>query len=218
MVRSFVFWEQTFGMRHASIAAAAPEGDVNVNERLSNILTPVEQRVIAEIKGIRAAPDADIHRSLIENPAAIMYHFIVLTHGHVQLHLAKIARELGANMKTLQRSFLKQYKCSMRWCQIKTRLDYAKVLLRQSRSQKIAYVAAKLGYNEVRDFNHFFQKHTNQTPSEWMKNGHCPGTRSEVFEPESGAIRPAGPLPRMETESNSTKCSPPGPDWHGTAS
>ena len=154
-----------------------------MNEHLSNTLTPVEQQVIAAIQAIRASPEADMHRSLLENSAAMMYCFIVFTHGPVQLRLARIAHELGANMKTLQRSFLKQYKRSMRQCQIQTRLDYAKVLLRSLPPQNMNYVAAKLGYNEVRDFNYFFQKHTNQTPSEWMKNNHYRGTDGNRSEP-----------------------------------
>jgi len=149
-----------------------------VIDHAANEMTLVERQVTAEIKALRASPDADMHAALIDDPAAIMYHFIVLTHGHVQLRLARIARELGADMKKLQRGFSKKYKRSMRQCQIKARLDYAKVLLRGSPPQKIAYVAAKLGYNEVRDFNHFFHKYMKQTPSEWMRNGYAALDRS----------------------------------------
>lgn len=133
-------------------------------------LSPIEMQVIVEIRALRASPERELHAVLIQNPASIMYHFLVASHGHVQLRLAPIARELGAGLRKLQRDFAKTYKRSMLQCQLKGRLDYAKYHLRIHPDRKISSLATKLGYVEVRDFNHFFQKHVHLTPSEWSRN------------------------------------------------
>ena len=140
-----------------------------VRRPVTRTLTQVEMQVIAQIRALRASPEQELHTALIENPAQIMYHFLTATHGHVQLHLAPIARELGADMRKLQRDFLKMFKRSMLECQLEARLNYAKYHLRIFPDMKISALAAKLGYVEVRDFNHFFQKHVQQTPSEWSR-------------------------------------------------
>jgi len=137
--------------------------------RSSNGLSSVERQVIAQIRTLRKSPHMELHQSLIEDPAAIMFHMIMTSHGRVELRIAEVARELGASMKKLQRSFKIKYKFSMRECQLNARLDYAKYLLRIHPTEKIAEIAAAIGYSEVRDFNHFFRRRTNQTPTEWMK-------------------------------------------------
>lgn len=150
-----------------------------------NGLSPMERQVIAEIRALRASPDRDFHRALIDDPAAIMYHVIVTSRGHVDIRVAPIARELGASMKRLQRSFKKKYKMSMLACQLKARLDFSKYLLQIYPPQKIAAIAARLGYNEVRDFNHFFHNQTNQTPTEWMRKAH-EGIANATMPPMAG--------------------------------
>lgn len=137
-----------------------------------NGLSNMEQQVIAEIRALRASPNRDVHQALINDPAAIMYHFLVTSRGHVDLRVSPIARELGAGMKKLQRSFKTKYKMPMQQCQLKARLDFSQYLLQIYPPQKIASIAARLGYHEVRDFNHFFHNQTNQTPTEWMQKAH----------------------------------------------
>lgn len=137
-----------------------------------NGLSFMERQVIAEIRALRGSPGRDVHRALIEDPAAIMYHFLVTSRGHVDLRVSPIARELGTGMKKLQRSFRKKYGMSMQECQLKARLDFSKYLLQIYPPQKIAAIAASLGYKEVRDFNHFFHNQTKQTPTEWMQKAH----------------------------------------------
>jgi AraC-like DNA-binding protein len=134
-----------------------------------NGFNPVERQVIAQIRAMRASPDQDMHRALIDDPAAIMYHFIVTSRGHVDLHLAPIARELGAGMKKLQRTFKKRYKISMLQCQLEARLNFSKYLLRIYPERKISSIASKIGYKEVRDFNHFFHNQTQRSPTEWLR-------------------------------------------------
>jgi AraC-like DNA-binding protein len=137
-----------------------------------NELSSVERQVIAEIRAMRASPDRDMHKAIIDDPASIMYHFIVTSRGHVDLHLAPIARELGAGMKKLQRTFKKKYKMSMMQCQLEARLNFSKYLLRIYPERKISSIASKIGYNEVRDFNHFFRNQTQQSPTEWLRKAH----------------------------------------------
>jgi len=130
-------------------------------------LSALEEEVIEQIRVLRASPEHDLNAILRGNPTRILHHFILLTHGHVALRLGRIARELGVEMKTLQRRFLILYKKTPLQCQLDTRLSFSKWLLRMTPPAKIATVANMLGYKEVRDFNRFFRKHVHQSPSEW---------------------------------------------------
>lgn len=98
-----------------------------------------------------------------------MYHFIVAKHGHVRMRLWPIARELGAGMKKLQREFKTNYGKPMLEVQLQARLDYTKHLLRILSAHKIEAVSFKLGYREVRDFNHFFRAQTGISPKAWLR-------------------------------------------------
>jgi AraC-like DNA-binding protein len=143
-----------------------------VNDLAAKGLSPIEQQVIAEIRALRASPNKEMHTALIQDSAGILYHFIIASHGHVRLRLAPIAHELGADMRTLQRTFARKYGRSMLQCQLEARLNYSKYLLSIYPPEKIAAIAARLGYNEVRDFNHFFHRQVQQTPSGWMRSMH----------------------------------------------
>jgi transcriptional regulator GlxA family with amidase domain len=140
-----------------------------VSRRPAGTLTAIENEVIREIRALRASPQESIHRALLENPARTAYHFILDSHGNVQLRLATIARELGIEMRTIERMFFDEYHQTMIECQLETRLSFSKSLLMIFPPTKISSVAALLGYNAVQDFNRFFKKHMNESPSEWSR-------------------------------------------------
>jgi transcriptional regulator GlxA family with amidase domain len=138
-----------------------------VSRRPAGTLTAIENEVIREIRALRASPQESIHRALLENPAGTARHFILYSHGNVQLRLATIARELGIEMRTIERMFFDAYHQTMIECQLETRLLFSKSLLGVFPPTKISSVAALLGYNAVQDFNRFFKKHTHESPTEW---------------------------------------------------
>jgi AraC-like DNA-binding protein len=140
-----------------------------VSRRPAGTLTAIEQEVIREICALRASPDEGIHRLLLKNPARTAHHFILDSHGNVQLRLATVARELGVEMRTLERLFYDEYHQTMVECQIETRFAFSKSLLSIFPPNKISSVATLLGYNAVQDFNRFFKKHMHESPSEWSR-------------------------------------------------
>jgi len=137
--------------------------------RPTGTLSAIENEVIQEIRALRASPGEGIHRSLLENPARTARHFILDSHGNVQLRLATLARELGIEMRTLERIFYDEYHQTMVECQVETRLAFSKSLLSMFPASKISAVAAILGYNVVQDFNRFFKKHMHESPAEWSR-------------------------------------------------
>jgi transcriptional regulator GlxA family with amidase domain len=133
-------------------------------------LSAVEREVIAEIRALRASKENIVHSGLLSDPARLLHHFILTNHGHVALRVGPVARELGVEMKTLQRNFVSAYKKTPQQCQVAVRLAFAKLLLSTFPPMKISAIALMLGYKEVRDFNRFFRKQMHQRPSEWGRN------------------------------------------------
>ena len=147
--------------------------------RFTGKLSIIEKDVIQEIQALRAQPREGLNASLLENPARAAHHFILDSHGNVQLRLAIIAQELGVEMRTLERSFLAEYKTTMAEFQIETRLADSRRLLSIFAPTKISAVAGVLGYRVVQDFNRFFKKHMQQSPSEWGRKERAKITRAE---------------------------------------
>jgi len=140
-----------------------------MSRRPAGTLSAIEIEVIQEIRALRASPAEGVHSSLLESPARMARHFILVSHGNVQLRFATIARELGVEMRTLERMFFDEYNQTMAECQLETRLAFSKSLLSIFPPTKISAVAAILGYNVVQDFNRFFKKHMRESPSEWSR-------------------------------------------------
>lgn len=140
-----------------------------MSRRSTGTLSAIENEIILEIRAMRASPGEGLNASLLENPACTAHHFILDSHGNVQLRLATIARELGVEMRTLERLFFDQYHQTMVECQVETRLAYSQTLLSIFPPAKISAVGAILGYNVVQDFNRFFKKHIHESPSEWSR-------------------------------------------------
>lgn len=140
-----------------------------MTSRSTGKLSTIENEVIREIRAMRASPESGLNASLLESAARAAHHFILDSHGNVQLRLATIAREFGAEMRTIERAFFEEYQMTMVACQIEARLAHSKRLLSIFPATKISSVAALLGYNAVQDFNRFFKKHMHQSPKEWSR-------------------------------------------------
>ena len=131
--------------------------------------TAIENEVIAEIRAMRLSSDGSLVRNLLGNPAMLVRHFILASHGNVRLRLSTIAGEIAAEMRALERAFFSEYKMTMTQSQVKIRIDFAKWLLGIYPPTKIRAVAATLGYKRVQDFNRFFKKHMSHSPAEWAR-------------------------------------------------
>jgi len=140
-----------------------------VTKRLTRELTPIEQQVIAEIRAMRASQDKHLSSGLLDDPPRMVHHFIQTFHGHVQLHVRPIARELCIEMRTLHRNFVARYGKTLLQYQVEVRLGFCRWLLSVFPQAKISVIATMLGYRQVRDFNRFFQDHMHQTPTEWSR-------------------------------------------------
>lgn len=132
-------------------------------------LSPIEKEVIAEIRVLRASSGSGLPAALLESPARIVHHFILASHGNVQLRIATIARELGVEMRTLERTFAGECNQTMVQCQVEVRLAFSRWMLSIFPPTKVGVIAATLGYDRVQDFNRFFKKHMHESPSEWSR-------------------------------------------------
>lgn len=132
-------------------------------ERLRNI----EHDLILEIRTLRNSPDASLPATLLENPEQLIHHFIRASHGNVQVRIRPLARELGIEMRTLERLFAIRYQTTMAECQVSVRLEFSRWMLSISPPAKISVIAALLGYARVQEFNRFFRGHTGHSPIEW---------------------------------------------------
>ena len=132
-------------------------------------LSPIEKQVVSEIRTLRASAGGGFPGTILQNPARTVHHFILDTHGNVQLRVSIIARELGVGVRTLQRTFKSEYMKTTTDCQMEARLSFARWLLSVFPPEKISAIASILGYERVQDFNRFFKKHTHQSPTEWAR-------------------------------------------------
>jgi AraC-like DNA-binding protein len=80
---------------------------------------------------------------------------IRLSHGNAKLNFESIARELGVEVRTLQRYFREAFGVNMKQYTVQTRMEFAAHLLAQEPSPKISFVASRLGYETDRGFLRF---------------------------------------------------------------
>jgi transcriptional regulator GlxA family with amidase domain len=132
-------------------------------------LSPIEKEVIAEIRALRASRGSGFPAPLLESPARIVHHFILASHGNVQLRLTTMARELGVGIRTLERAFAGENDRTMVQYQVEVRLAFSRWMLSIFPPTKVGAIAATLGYARVQDFNRFFKKHMRESPSEWSR-------------------------------------------------
>jgi AraC-like DNA-binding protein len=161
-----------------------PEGTF-VKTHPAGSLSMIEHEVIAEIRALRSFPDDGLEASLLRNPAQLTHHFILASHGNVQLRFSVIISELGVEMLTLERAFADEYQTTMTTFHTEVRLAYAQWLLSIFPPTKISAIAAILGYRLVQDFNRFFKKHMYQSPGEWGRKERAKITRSKRSTPDN---------------------------------
>jgi len=152
----------------ADTLVICPEGTAVISAS-TGTWSPIERDVIAEIRALRALPGADSSAVLLKSPARVVHHFILASHGNVQLRMATIAKELGVEMRTLERAFTGEYRLTMAQYQVEVRLAFSRWMLSIFPPTKVSAVAALLGYNLVQDFNRFFKQHMHEAPSEWSQ-------------------------------------------------
>ena len=152
----------------ADLLVFCPEGTAVISAS-TGTWSPIEKDVIAEIRALRALPGADSSAVLLKSPSRIVHHFILASHGNVQLRIATIAKELGIEMRTLERAFTGEYRLTMAQYQVEVRLAFSRWMLSIFPPTKVSAVAALLGYNLVQDFNRFFKQHMHEAPSEWSQ-------------------------------------------------
>ncbi len=71
--------------------AFCPE-ETAVRDLSTGLLSPIEKEVVAEIRALRAAPGSNLPVTLLANPVRIVRHFILASHGNVQLRIATMAK------------------------------------------------------------------------------------------------------------------------------
>jgi transcriptional regulator GlxA family with amidase domain len=140
-----------------------------VNSLPTYKLTSIEEDVVAEIRALRTSPGSGPLAALLESPARLAHHFILASHGNVQLRFRTLAGELGVERRTLERTFAAEFQKTMMQFQVEVRLAFSQYLLSAFPPTKISAIAAILGYDLVRDFNRFFKQHMNRSPSEWSR-------------------------------------------------
>jgi transcriptional regulator GlxA family with amidase domain len=116
---------------------------------------------------MREAPAASLPAQFLADPASLAHHLLLTWHGHVKLRVKFLAREIGVDMRSLQRSFALRYRITISEFQQDCRLRYAGWMLSIFPPTKVEAVAAYLGYTRVQDFNRFFKKRLKQSPSSW---------------------------------------------------
>lgn len=139
----------------------------NAKAPIHQATSALEREVIEAIRANRNEKKGLLRRRIAIDPAKLMHHLILSSHGHVQLRFTPIAHELGVEMRTLQRLFRERFQMTMRTCQIEARLSFAKLMLGETPPVKTSVIAAMLGYSAAGDFIRFFERHINRTPSAW---------------------------------------------------
>ncbi|HLH36125.1 MAG TPA: helix-turn-helix domain-containing protein [Alloacidobacterium sp.] len=138
-----------------------------MRKRVPEGLSATEREIIQEIRALRNSAQSVWPADFLHDPAQLVHHFIRASHGNVQLRIRPIARELGVEMRTLERSFTGRFGMTMAQCQRSARFEFSCWMLTLSPPTKITVIASLLGYRQVQDFNRFFRKQAGMTPFEW---------------------------------------------------
>jgi len=141
-----------------------------VTTRIPDRISPVEKEAIARIREVKASPNTAQDIALQSKQAQLMHQLILTYHGHVNLRFWLLAKELGVEMRTLERAFDREFGKTMLQCQREARLEFSQSLLRMTPPTKLSVIANLLGYHEVRDFIRFFRRHTKNTPAVWGRD------------------------------------------------
>ena len=144
-------------------------GDGVVAKRDDEQLTKIEREIIAEIRYWRSMSPNDPRREALNDPCTYLHQLIEARHANVQLHVQNLLPALGISRRTFERKFKKRYGKNVREHIQEVRLEAACSMLGYVPVEKIADVAERLGYTEIRDFNRFFSNHTHMSPTQWRE-------------------------------------------------
>lgn len=142
----------------------------HVTTRIPERLSLIEKEAIAMIRALKRAADTAPTIALPKAQAQLMHRLILRYQGHVKLRFWPLAKELGVEMRTLERVFDREFGKTMLQCQREARLEFSQSLLRMIPPTKLSVIANLLGYDEVRDFIRFFRNHTQKTPTVWGRD------------------------------------------------
>ncbi|MGM1045727.1 MAG: response regulator transcription factor [Bacillota bacterium] len=94
----------------------------------------------------------------------------IRTHYHADLSLDKVASVVYLNPVYFSQLFKQKTGCGFKEYVIQLRLEQAKQLL-QNPKLKLAEIAERIGYQDIRHFSQLFRKKYGVTPSEYRQNG-----------------------------------------------
>ena len=138
-----------------------------MTRRDPTILTGAEQQAFVLIREIRSQIAAGDISDDLNEPARLAHHLITLYHGHAQLRMSRITAELGVSMRTLQRSFHRTFRMSMKAYQIDRRVRLAQYLMSLDPGIKMSVIAKHLGYDDPNVFERFFRDQVDASPRAW---------------------------------------------------
>ncbi|MFF2481153.1 response regulator [Paenibacillus sp. NPDC058071] len=128
------------------------------------------QSVPAEVQRMRQASSTQVYEHYASGgdqavEVAMQY---IRTHYHADLSLEKVASIVYLNPVYFSQLFKQKTGCGFKEYVIGLRLEQAKKLL-QNPKLKLADVAERIGYQDIRHFSQLFRKKFGETPSEYRQ-------------------------------------------------
>ncbi len=96
-------------------------------------------------------------------------------YAHIQekITVAELSRDLYISVSTAQHVFARKYQCSLMKYFMTIKLDYAKMMLRQTK-YSVAYIAHYLAFDDEKYFSRCFKKENGITPNQYRKSHNTP--------------------------------------------
>jgi transcriptional regulator GlxA family with amidase domain len=138
--------------------------------RSEESLNDAERHAIVLIKDLRRRVALGELPEKLGTAPYLAHHLIMLYHGHVRLRLSRIAPALGVTVRTLERSFKRNFQTSAKSMCIQERLSFAKSLILDFPDLKMSVVGKQLGYDDPNVFERFFRRHVGNSPKAWQQS------------------------------------------------
>ncbi len=136
---------------------------------------PAVRKIVAKAEPAAGKEAAQIVRRLIRR-----------SHGNAKLNFGSMARELGIEVRTLQRYFRQAFGMNMKQYTVQTRMKFAAHLLAQKPSPKVSFVASRLGYETDRGFLRFvagrIERHRSGTKPGKKKQRSIQSARDKILD------------------------------------
>ncbi len=91
------------------------------------------------------------------------------THLQEKVTVDKLSKDLYISVSTAQHIFAKKFNCSLMKYFMAIKLDYARMLLRET-EYSVAYIAQYLAFDDEKYFSRCFKKVNGVTPKQYRKN------------------------------------------------